>query len=72
MGTYAYITASNARFLIQVNDNQFSEESIKRFFSSVQEVYVKNIMNPLYKVGTKIVSQDFDLRIKVLISNSFR
>ena len=29
-------------------------------------------MNPLYKVGSKIVSLDFDLRIKVLISNSFR
>ena len=33
IGTYAYITASNARFLIQVDDNQFQEESIKKFFS---------------------------------------
>lgn len=41
LGTYAYITASNARFLIQFEDNEWSEESIKKFFTTVQDLYVK-------------------------------
>ena len=69
LGCYAYITASSVRFLIFINE-KVTEDTIKQFFTDVYKIYVQvkllynsykqNMMNPLYKVGTKITSQQFD------------
>jgi len=43
LGIYAFITASNVKFLILVNIKQ-NEEKIKQFFIEVYEIFVKVFM----------------------------
>ncbi|CAK7895620.1 trafficking protein particle complex subunit 20 [[Candida] anglica] len=41
------------------------DNAIKQFFTEVNELYVKCLLNPLYSVNDAIKSPDFDLKIKL-------
>mmetsp|Transcript_48773 Transcript_48773/g.56222 ORF Transcript_48773/g.56222 Transcript_48773/m.56222 type:complete len:130 (+) Transcript_48773:25-414(+) len=67
---YAYLTSGNIKFLL-LTDGPKNDDSIKGFFSDVQEAYAKNLLNPLYDVNTPITSAFFDMRVRTISSKYF-
>jgi Sedlin, N-terminal conserved region len=61
---YGYATATNANF-IALATNEVSEPKLKKFFSTIHDLYVKHTMNPFSKIGGKIVnSKRFNQGVK--------
>lgn len=56
------LTAADIKFLL-LHDTK-AEEPIRQFFTEVQEVYVKCLMNPFYEVDMRITSVVFDSRVR--------
>lgn len=75
----AFITQGNIKFLLCYDlnggnpgsggsnlQNKNEDNSIKQFFTEVNELYVKCLLNPFYSVNDAITSPDFDMRLKML------
>lgn len=58
----AFITPGNIKFLL-LHESK-NEESIKQFFNDLNDLYVKTLLNPFYKVNDPITSPLFDLKVK--------
>ncbi|ORY81581.1 Sedlin [Protomyces lactucae-debilis] len=59
-----WLTAGGTRFLL-LHDLK-NDDGIKTFFSDLYDLYTKCLMNPFYKVDTRITSRTFDTRVKAL------
>lgn len=57
----AFVTPTGIKFLM-VHDGK-NEEGIKKFFTSVYEIFVKYSMNPFYRINTPINSTYFDSKV---------
>mmetsp|Transcript_8073 Transcript_8073/g.9228 ORF Transcript_8073/g.9228 Transcript_8073/m.9228 type:complete len:156 (+) Transcript_8073:887-1354(+) len=76
MNVYAWVTASGAKFLLlheqKAEDGargripHKNEESIKLFFSEVNDLYSKTVLNPFYSPDQPIRSQVFQERVHTL------
>ncbi|WIA18416.1 hypothetical protein OEZ85_009876 [Tetradesmus obliquus] len=60
----AYVTPGNARFLL-LHDGK-SDDAIRGFFTEVQELYLRIMLNPFHTASTRITSKPFDQKVKVL------
>jgi hypothetical protein len=60
----AFVTPGNIKFLL-LHETK-NEESIRQFFNDVNDLYVKTLLNPFYKVNDSITSPVFDLKVKQL------
>ncbi|KAH3686871.1 hypothetical protein WICPIJ_002155 [Wickerhamomyces pijperi] len=60
-----FLTSGNVKFLM-IHDNSVykNEDSIKQFFMDLNDLYVKTLLNPFYKVNDVISSSVFDLKVK--------
>jgi len=58
-----FITPGNIKFLL-LHEQSKNEESIKQFFNDLNDLYVKTLLNPFYKVNDPISSSLFDLKVK--------
>lgn len=60
-----FLTSANVKFLM-IHDNSVykNEDSIKQFFMDLNDLYVKTLLNPFYKVNDVIVSSVFDMKVK--------
>uniref|UniRef100_A0A7S1IAV6 Trafficking protein particle complex subunit n=1 Tax=Eutreptiella gymnastica TaxID=73025 RepID=A0A7S1IAV6_9EUGL len=65
----AYVTPSYVKFLLMQDGRQ--EDSVKRFFDDVYELYLKTMLNPFYDVSHPITSANFDGRVKTLLAKYF-
>lgn len=61
----AYLTQGQIKFILCYDSNK-EEISIKQFFQDVNDLYVKTLMNPFYKVNDAIISPDFDFKVKLI------
>lgn len=66
----AFLTQGNIKLILCYDGNysgsKSEENSIKQFFNEVNELYVKNLLNPFYSVNDPIISPEFDLKVKLL------
>lgn len=62
MTVSAFVSPSQVRFLLLHEGKP--EESVKNFFNEVYEAHLKVMLNPFHSQKTKIVSREFDRRIK--------
>ncbi|WIA38696.1 hypothetical protein OEZ86_001998 [Tetradesmus obliquus] len=60
----AYVTPGNARFLL-LHDGK-SDDAIRGFFTEVQELYLRIMLNPFHTASTPITSKPFDQKVKML------
>ena len=60
----AYISLGGAMMLLLHNGK--SDENIKSFFSEINDVYAKYLMNPFSDPESPIVSPQFDLLVRNL------
>lgn len=61
----AFLTQGNAKFMILTN-TKVNDESIRQFFIELNELFVKKILSPFYKVNSPITDIQFDQRVKLL------
>lgn len=61
----AFLTQGNAKFLILTN-TKVNDESIRQFFIELNELFVKKILSPFYKINSPITDTQFDLRVRLL------
>uniref|UniRef100_A0A7S3PQB4 Trafficking protein particle complex subunit n=1 Tax=Aplanochytrium stocchinoi TaxID=215587 RepID=A0A7S3PQB4_9STRA len=76
MHVYAWVTASSAKFLLlheqktedghRIRASHRNEESIKLFFSEINELYSKMVLNPFYNQDQPITSTVFHERVHSL------
>ncbi|CCH43608.1 Trafficking protein particle complex subunit 2 [Wickerhamomyces ciferrii] len=57
-----FLTSGNIKFLL-IHETK-NEESIRQFFNDLNDLYVKVLLNPFYKVNDAITSPVFDLKVK--------
>lgn len=66
----AFLTQGNIKLILcydgNVSGSKSEENSIKQFFIEINELYVKNLLNPFYSVNDPIISPEFDLKVKLL------
>ena len=65
----AFVTPGGMTFLLLHSGK--NEETMKNFFTDVNEVYVKYLMNPFAVYDSPIVSPQFDMRIRSLAKMHF-
>jgi hypothetical protein len=58
-----FVTAGNIKFLL-VHETK-NEESIRQFFTELNDLYVKTLLNPFYKVNDPITSPVFDMKVRL-------
>ncbi|KAJ4958043.1 hypothetical protein NE237_025154 [Protea cynaroides] len=59
-----YVTAGHTRFML-LHDSR-NDDGIKSFFQEVHELYIKILFNPLYLPGSRIMSSQFDTKVRAL------
>ncbi|GME85139.1 unnamed protein product [Ambrosiozyma monospora] len=62
---FSYLTQGNAKFMI-LTDLAKNDESIRQFLIEINELYVKNLLNPFYNLNDPIKGANFDSRVRVL------
>lgn len=74
----AFITQGNIKFALcrdsastSTTTSKYEDNSIRQFFTEVNELYVKCLLNPFYSVNDAITSPDFDLRVKSIARKYF-
>lgn len=60
----AYVTSGGTIFLLLHTSRNYSQ--FRLFFERLHDIYVKIVMNPFYKLHTKILSREFDRRVKAV------
>ncbi|VEU24120.1 DEKNAAC105358 [Brettanomyces naardenensis] len=61
----AYLTQGNGKLLV-LTDLKNHDESLRQFLIEINELYVKNLLNPFYKINDPIRSPSFDSRVRTL------
>ena len=64
-----FITAGRMRFILI--HKGYNDDLIKNFFNEVYENYVKTLLNPFIDKNTKILSSNFEEKIKNLMNKYF-
>eukprot|EP00270_Netrium_digitus_P006432 TRINITY_DN18913_c0_g1_i1.p1 TRINITY_DN18913_c0_g1~~TRINITY_DN18913_c0_g1_i1.p1 ORF type:complete len:136 (-),score=15.48 TRINITY_DN18913_c0_g1_i1:147-554(-) len=59
-----YVTAGQTKLML-LHDSR-NEDGIRNFFQEVHELYIKILCNPLHIPGSRIVSPQFDARVRAL------
>ena len=59
-----FVTSDNLKFLLL--HKQRSEDSIRRFFHDVRDLYLKVLLNPFYDPKTLISNSQFEARVQSL------
>ena len=59
-----FVTSDNLKFLLL--HKQRSEDSIRRFFLDVRDLYLKVLLNPFYEPKTPISNSQFEARVQSL------
>lgn len=62
----AYVTPGNAYFILLHKST--NEEKIKHFFTEIQQLYTRLILNPFFSYLSPIHNQEFNNRIRLLAS----
>lgn len=65
----AYITPGGMTFLLLHNGK--NEDIIKAFFTDMNEVYVKYLMNPFAIYDSPIISPQFDIQVRNIAKRHF-
>lgn len=60
----AYVTPGNVKMML-VHEGK-NEEAIRHFFTDVNDLYVKTMLSPFYRLNDPIRSSVFDARVKAL------
>eukprot|EP01064_Diplonema_japonicum_P014666 TRINITY_DN22352_c0_g1_i1.p1 TRINITY_DN22352_c0_g1~~TRINITY_DN22352_c0_g1_i1.p1 ORF type:complete len:156 (+),score=11.63 TRINITY_DN22352_c0_g1_i1:59-469(+) len=66
----AYVTSGYVRFLV-MQDREPSD-STKHFFTEVNELYLKVLLDPFYEVNSRITSASFKTRVTQLLKKYFQ
>ncbi|GMH35948.1 hypothetical protein BSKO_03816 [Bryopsis sp. KO-2023] len=62
-----YITNTNVKFILVVDDLVLKEDDIRRIFKRIHHEYVNAVSNAFYTFGTRIDSPMFEARIRALV-----
>jgi hypothetical protein len=60
----AFVTHGGKFFLLLHNGK--SEDAVRQFFTDVQDIYVKHMVNPFSQPNSPIVSPYFDTQVRIL------
>ncbi|KAK6201349.1 uncharacterized protein RJT21DRAFT_34604 [Scheffersomyces amazonensis] len=73
----AFITQGNVKFVLCYDNvgsgtnSKYDDNLIRQFFIDVNDLYVKCLLNPFYRVNDAIVSPEFDIKVKLLARKYF-
>ena len=58
------MTGGQTRLLLLHDRSITNNDGIKNFFQEVHETYVKAMLNPLYKMGSRIENKEFKAKVR--------
>ena len=64
------MTAAQIRFLL-LHDGR-SDDSVKAFFKDAHELYLKVLLNPFFVPTSRILTSNFNQKIRMLARQHFR